>query len=122
MLFNIDKEDIFYSHVEHKIEGTQFYMKETISKEDFIKEIKFLNSDYQSFLLDDVVHYVLYKDENVHGVILIYKKTKNRNFLIRNYKFNNEQTDEIIFENLGFSRNSVNIYNKKLEKESDTLS
>lgn len=152
MLFNIDKEDIFYSHIENKIEGTQFYIKETISKEDFIKEIKFLNSDYQSFLLDDVVHYVLYKDENVHGVILIYKKAKNRNFLIRNYKFNNEQemsiclkkifkiyyekynpcslsinktnnkNDEIIFENLGFSRNSVNIYNKILEKESDTLS
>ena len=89
MLFNYDKEDIFYSHVEHKIEGTDLYIKETKSMEDFIAEVEFLKLN-KEYLDKNSIHYVLYKNNDIKGVILFSKTSINREFNINNFYFLNE--------------------------------
>ncbi len=149
MMFNIDKEDIFYSHVEHKIEGTNLFFKTAIFKNDFIDELKFLNSEFDNFLDKDSTQYLLYENEVIKAVISIKSTDEPRTFIIDSYKFTNEKEfiaglkelcniyyekfnpckliinhlnkkeDENIFSSIGFSRNSVNSFTKEISKESD---
>ncbi len=149
MMFNIDKEDIFYSHVEHKIEGTNLYFKTTIFKDDLINEIEYLGDDFKNFLNKNSTHYVLYENEIIKGVISMKSTSETRSFMIDSYKFTdekefilalkelfniyyqkynpcklqiskiNKKEEESIFLNLGFSKNPVNIYEKEISKESD---
>lgn len=149
MLFNYDKEDIFYSHVEHKIEGTDLYIKETKSMEDFIAEVEFLKLN-KEYLDKNSIHYVLYKNNDIKGVILFSKTSINREFNINNFYFLNEdeglkcikelfkiyykkynpckliinkkivKEKTKLFEELGFV-SSNDIFIKVIKKESDTL-
>lgn len=149
MLFNYDKEDIFYSHVEHKIEGTDLYIKETKSMEDFIAEVEFLSLN-KEYLDKNSIHYVLYKNNDIKGVILFSKTSINREFNINNFYFLNEdeglkcikelfkiyyekynpckliinkkivKEKTKLFEELGFV-SSNDIFIKVIKKESDTL-
>ena len=149
MMFNNDKKDIFYSHVEHKIEGTNLFFKTSIFKNDLIDEIKFLGEDFKNFINKDSIQYLLYKKDEINAVIAIKSTDESRTFMIDSYKFTdekdfiaslkelcniyyerfnpckliikniNKREDENIFLSIGFSRNSVGLYTKKISKESD---
>jgi tRNA 2-thiocytidine biosynthesis protein TtcA len=149
MMFNNDKEDIFYSHVEHKIEGTNLFFKTSIFKNDLIDEIKFLGEDFKNFINKDSIQYLLYKKDEINAVVAIKSTNESRTFMIDSYKFTdekdfiaslkelcniyyerfnpckliikniNKREDENIFLSIGFSRNSVGLYTKEISKESD---
>ena len=149
LMFNYEKEDIFYSHIEQKIEGTNLYFKTSIMKDDFIEEIKFLGDNYKNFLEKNSIHFLLYEKQKMNAIITIKCIDEHRNFLINSYKFINEKKfilglkelcniyyqkynpckltiknfnkkeDIDIFTSLGFSKNSVDLYTKEISKEND---
>lgn len=104
MLFNDTKEDIFYSHVEHKIEGTQLFITRTINKDDLIDEFKFENGLKPTNLDKSMTHYVLHNDKGIRAIIYLSTDKEARSFTISHYKYKNKK------EFMIFIKEIANIY------------
>lgn len=107
IMLNETKEDIFYSHLENKIEGTNLYFKKILKIDEFINEINFNNSKKIISSLD-AIHYDLFnKNNKIIGNILLKEDIEKRSFKILNYKCINKQ-DFVLF-----LKEIINLYYEK---------
>jgi len=89
MLMNDTKEDVFYSHVERKIEGTNFYFKKIITINEFITELNFVKNK-KNYKNKDLIHFDLFNEKNkIRASILIKEDIEKRSFEILSFKYTN---------------------------------
>jgi len=89
MLMNDTKEDVFYSHVERKIEGTNFYFKKIITIKEFITELYFVKNN-KNYKNKDPIHYDLFNEKNkIRASILIKEDIEKRSFEVLSFKYTN---------------------------------
>jgi len=89
MLMNDTKEDVFYSHVERKIEGTNFYFKKIITINEFITELYFVKNN-KNYKNKDPIHYDLFNEKNkIRASILIKEDIEKRSFEVLSFKYTN---------------------------------
>jgi len=98
MLLNDTKEDVFYSHVERKIEGKNLYYKKAITVDDSLKELSFLGlNDFPN--IEGLIHYNLFsKQGKIISSIILKEEIEKRAFKIIHYKYDNKK-DFVLFLN-----------------------
>jgi tRNA 2-thiocytidine biosynthesis protein TtcA len=87
MMMNDTKEDLFYSHVENKIEGTNYYFKKILTINEFLNEISF-NKNKVIKNEQNLLHYDLFDYKNkIRATILLEENIENRTFIIKDFKY-----------------------------------
>lgn len=122
MLLNESKQDILYQHLEHKIEGTNYFYKRITSINDYIDEANFLKS--KSIPKNkDLEHYLIYKNNKIFGVFHLLKNDKL--FTIKLLKLSKyDDLDKIIYDiyySLYSKYNPLIFYIKSDKKIRDNL-
>lgn len=98
MLTNAEKEDVFYMHEEHKIEGTNIYYKLVRSINDFIEYKIFLNEDVN--LKDkNCSHFLIYEDNKLVGASSI-SKIKDREYSLDKLSCKNKDIEILFLEDI----------------------
>jgi len=107
IMLNETKEDIFYSHIENKIDGSNLYFKKILRINDFINEIQF-NSSKELLKSNGSIHYDLFDEKNIIiATILLKENIEKRSFAIINYKYINR--DQFYL----FLKEIINLYYEK---------
>ncbi len=88
MLENRSKEDVFYMHNEHKVDGFDIYYKEIFDIQNFIKENKFIKTNPK---INSISHHIhVYRKSELIGIILLNGKDKTytiSHLYIKNSKY-----------------------------------
>lgn len=122
MLLNESKQDILYQHLEHKIEGSNYFYKEITTINDLIEETNFLRTKKIN-KNKNLKHYLLYKNKKIYGVFYVLKNDKM--FTIYLLKFINYSDLDIIigdiYSTLYYKYNPFKFYLKMNKKIRNNL-
>lgn len=100
MLFNAEKEDIFYSHQELKIEGTPYYIQKTRSFTDFIDEINYTKETNFDEISKNSIHYNLLEEKSIRASLQLHRANMQRIFSIVSYTYDNDEIFRIFVKEI----------------------
>ena len=137
MLLNNSKQDIFYQHLENKIEGTNLFYKQVITTNDLLDYLFFLNKKPQKNNYKST-KYLLFSKDKIIASLEILNEKNDKKFNIIDYKYNKKEQFKLflkeillnifensnpclitikinkknikIFDELNFKKDSENIY------------
>ncbi|MDY2727690.1 MAG: ATP-binding protein [Candidatus Onthovivens sp.] len=98
MLQNYNKQDIFYMHQEHKIEGTSLFYKLVRTQDELLDFLHFSNVDFSVFKKEDF-KFLIYSKKDLVGSCSI-SKISDRNYKISYIKFVNQDDKELFIQDI----------------------
>lgn len=106
MLLNDEQQDIYFSLVENKIEGSPYYYKKVVDQKTLLDYLAFENreiidNDYKT------TKYLLYNDKTVLATLAFSKNINKRSFEIVSYKYKNRDEFSLFIKEIMF-----NLYEK----------